>query len=60
MGSADGNLEVVDRYLATECELGRMIRPLLAAELKPTSTVQVSHFGVIPKGHLEGKWRLLL
>ena len=54
MGSADKNPEDVDQYLATECKLGRVIGPLLAAEQESTSTVQVSHFGVIPKGHQQG------
>lgn len=60
MGSADENPEVVDQYLATECKLGRVIGPLSVEEQESTSTIQVSRFGVIPKGHQEGKWRLIV
>ena len=42
------NAKVVEDYLETEVKLGRVVGPV------------VSHFGVIPKGHQTGRWRLIL
>ena len=47
--------EVVDRYL--EVKLGRVIGPLVRSEYPE---VHISRFGVIPKNHQPGKWRLIV
>ena len=56
MMSAVRNAEVVEDYLQTEVTLGRVVGPF-PLDLLPA---QVSHFGVIPKGHQTGRWRLIL
>ena len=48
--------KVVDRYLATECGLGRVVGPVSSTELGRLP-LHVSRFGVIPKRHQPGKWR---
>ena len=57
MQSARLNPQVVEEYLAKEASEGRVIGPL-----DPTNypQVQVSPFGVIPKPHQPGKWRLIV
>ena len=55
MQSAEENPEVVEQYLAKECGLGRVVGPL-----KPDGRIHVSRFGVIPKSHQPGKWRLIV
>ena len=57
MKSASENPEVVDRYIEREVELGRIIGPTDPKELP---TAQISRFGVIPKNHQPGKWRLIV
>lgn len=57
MRSALDNPEVVDRYLANEVGLKRVVGPIVPT-LLPTATV--SSFGVIPKPHQPGKFRLIL
>ena len=54
MRSAEENPEVVEQYLAKECGLGRVVGPL-----EPDVRIHVSRFGVIPKSHQPGKWRLI-
>ena len=56
MKSAMDNPGVVDQYLAKEVGLERVIGPLEQAAL-PSAT---SSFGVIPKPHQPGKYRLIL
>ncbi len=56
MRSAQEVPEVVDQYLARERAAGRIIGPL---SLKP-GAIHVSRFGVIPKPHQPGKWRLIV
>lgn len=56
MGSASQHPEVISRYIAEELARGRMLCPFPIA-LK--SAVHVNRFGVIPKGHSTGKWRLI-
>ena len=51
------NPEVVDQYLAKEAGLRRVLGPV-AASMLPTASV--SSFGVIPKPHHPGKYRLIL
>ena len=48
---------VVDEYLSKEVDLGRVVGPL-----DPTAFPEVvtNRFGVIPKKHQPGKWRLIV
>ena len=55
MRSAEDNVEVVEQYLAKECGLGRVVGPLALDD-----SVHVCRFGVIPKPHQPGKWRLIV
>ena len=48
---------VVQEFLEKECSLGRMVGPL---PTDSTPGLQISPFGVIPKGHTPGKWRLIV
>ena len=57
MRSAVKNPTVVEEYLARECKLGRVIGPLDPAVFPH---IQVNRFGVIPKPHQPGKWRLIV
>ena len=57
MKSADANPQVVDKYLAKEVELGRVLGPLGEGV---SQQVHVNRFGVIPKNHQPGKWRLIV
>ena len=54
---AAGNMKSASEYLANEREAGRLLGPLAQKE---TEGVQISPFGVIPKSHQLGKWRLIL
>ena len=53
MPSAQTHAAVVDEYLAKERSAGSLIGPIPAAGL------HTNRFGVIPKGHTPGKWRLI-
>ena len=57
MKSADDHLMVVQDYLEKELEAGRVRGPL---RLEEAAAVHVSRFGVIPKPHQSGKWRLIV
>ncbi len=57
MRSAAEEPKVVDSYLAKERAAGRIIGPL---SLPGGEGVHVSRFGVIPKPHQPGKWRLIV
>ena len=59
MLSAMQNPSVVCDYLTKERALGRIIGPLEPHVLS-TMAIQVNRFGVIPKPHQPGKWRLIL
>ena len=54
MQSALENPSVIDKYLAKECELGRVVGPFT------TGTLPLHVKGVIPKPHQPGKWRLIV
>ena len=56
MQSAMEHPEVIQDYLLSECREGRIVGPL---PLRDFPQVQVSRFGIIPKGTF-GKWRLIL
>ena len=51
------NPDVVTAYLQQEVLLGRVVGPL---PLGSIPNIQISPFGVIPKGHTPGKWRLIV
>lgn len=57
MKSAIENPDEVDKYLAVERQKGRVYGPLDPSEFP---AVGVSRFGVIPKSHQPGKWRLIV
>ena len=56
MRSALDHAEVVDEYLSAELAAGRLAGPF---NHLPIPSLQVSPFGVIPKNHQPGKWRLI-
>lgn len=56
--SADQHPEVISDYIQKEKAAGRILGPFTPSDLEPS--VQISRFGVIPKGHTPGKWRLIL
>ena len=56
MMSAVRNAKAVEDYLQTEVKLGQVVSPFPLDSLP----AQVSRFGVIPKGHQTGRWRLIL
>ena len=56
MMSAVRNAKAVEDYLQTEVKLGQVVGPFPLDSLP----AQVSRFGVIPKGHQTGRWRLIL
>ncbi len=56
MASATQNPSVIEEYLAKERLAGRIVGPL-----PPESCpAHISRFGVIPKNHQPGKWRLIV
>ena len=57
MLSAMQHPEQIDEYLEKELRLGRMLGPF--RDLGGLPPVHISRFGVIPKGHNIGKWRLI-
>lgn len=56
MLSATQHQSVIDEYLAKECSVGRIIGPIAKGSLP----LQINRFGVIPKPHRPGKWRLIV
>ena len=58
MGSAVvKNPKMVEVYLAVESKLGRVVGPLHSAVFPH---IQVNRFGLIPKPHPPGEWRLIV
>ena len=57
MASALLNPQVIDSYLQSEVQFGRVAGPF---SQPPLPDLHVSCFGVIPKRHQPGKWRLIL
>ena len=57
MKLATENPRVIDHYLSREVEAGRVIGPL-GHQAMPA--VHINRFGVIPKNHQPGKWRLIV
>ena len=58
MISASDHPEVVDKYLKTECEAGRVFGPFGPNELVPAA--HISPIGIIPKRHQANAWRLIV
>ena len=57
MQSAQEHPEVVEQYLQNELSRGRMLG--LFTRSDPLPPLHIDRFGVIPKGHNTGKWRLI-
>ena len=57
MGSALLHTEVVTDYLRKELLLGHMLGPFLPGFSTPE--LHINRFGVVPKGHNTGRWRLI-
>ena len=57
MHSARLHPEVITHYLQKEMSLGRMLGPFPISFTAPE--LHVNRFGVIPKGHNTGKWRVI-
>ena len=57
MPSASLQPSVIDDYLYTELAKGRVAGPFSSP---PLPHLHISRFGVIPKKHQPGKWRLIL
>lgn len=55
MHSASEHPEPIEAYLQKECDRGTIVGPLR----QEIAGLQVSRFGVIPKPHQPGKWRLI-
>ena len=53
MPLAEIHTAVVGEYLWKEISAGRLIGPM------PAEGIHISRFGVIPKGHTHGRWRLI-
>ena len=56
MQSATMHQDVIDEYLKQETELGNILGPFPKAT---APAVHINRFGVIPKKHQVGKWRLI-
>ena len=52
--------EVVQAYLDKERSVGCLLGPFAPNGLGILPAVHINRFGVIPKGHNAGKWRLIL
>jgi hypothetical protein len=58
MGSAREHPAVVSEYLVKKLTLGRMLGPF-PKSASMAAAVHINRFGVIPKGHNTGRWRLI-
>ena len=57
MKSAHQHPEVVQKYMDNEVRLGRVYGPLRPEQ---AAGVHINRFGLIPKPHQPGKWRMIL
>ena len=57
MASALLNPQVIDNYLLSEVQFGRVAGPF---SQPPLPDLHVSRFGIIPKRHQPGKWHIIL
>ena len=58
MVSASQHPEPIQKYIAAESVAGRIIGPV-PADTVQSLNIQISRFGIIPKPHQPGKWRLI-
>ena len=58
MPSTHEHPEVIDKYIQKELNLGRIAGPFEKGDLQPP--VHINRFGIIPKKHQEGKYRLIV
>ena len=58
MGSTHQHPTVIREYIDKESSLGHMLGPFPNASALPPP-IHINRFGVIPKGHNTGKWRLI-
>ena len=56
MPSAGAHPDVITGYIATELAAGRMHGPFPPGQIPG---VHINRMGVVPKGHVPGKWRLI-
>jgi len=54
--STDAHHQVITEDIREEAEAGRFLGPIAEDQAQ---LVHISKFGVIPKGHIPGKWRLI-
>ena len=59
MASALSHPEVVSKFLAEEIAAGRVVGPF-PLERAQLLTWHINRFGIIPKGHRPGQWRLIV
>ena len=57
MDSTRQHPHIITEYIQKELSLARMLGPL--KEMQSLPPLHVNRFGVIPKGHDTGKWRLI-
>ena len=57
MRSATEHPDIVQKYLCEEMQEGRVAGPFQPGEV---TGLHISRFGVIPKRHQTGKWRLII
>ncbi len=57
MQSADVRPDVIKDFLVAELAAGQVLGPV---DPDSASCVQVNRFGLVPKGHHPGKWRLIV
>ena len=57
MYSAREHPEIITEYLHKELALGRLLGPF--EDISHLPPLHINRFGVIPKGHNTGKWRLI-
>ena len=57
MFSAAQHPQPISEYLEKELQLGRMLGPF--KDQSGFKSIHISRFGVVPKGHNTGKWRLI-
>ena len=58
MPSTHEHPEVIDKYIQKELNLDRIAGPFEKGDLQPP--VHINRFGIIPKKHQEGKYRLIV
>ena len=57
MSSASERPSVIDEFIATELAAGRILGPVDPSQ---ANLIHVNRFGLVPKGHASGKWRLIV